>query len=494
MNENFFDLADGSALFGVTPVSNQFILEDLPAAQGDQVRVYLYGLMLCHNGEMDMGVGEMANRLGLEEEDVLSAYRHWEFHGLVERISEQPPRYRYVSPIKRMMSESGAADSRHARFNESIYAIYGNDQALASEAMRIAQEWVDVHHLPEDVVLTLVRHLRNIHVKSFNSKNANRLVSRLIDERVTDVQDALRIFEEDEKQREGATRVLRALGIRKRGPSQPELDAYARWTGEWGFSADAVLAACAETLSSREPTFGYLDAILNRMRQSHGGITSADEMRRRQEERDRRFEAVKRLYRALGISAAPDEGALSVYESFLAIYPDEEIILLAAEQCGGTKRGDLPMVQQLLERWRERGLRSAAEIRAHVERCGEQDQFIRSLQEQWGMKARVSAADRSLLDRWEQEWGFSRELIRGCADWASGAERPMAYLDAVLRGLREKGIRTPEEAERQREKLPPAARQIRPVSAQQYHQREYREGDSPDWLMEQWKEMNGDAQ
>ncbi len=42
-----FGFDEQYAYYGVTPVDNQFILEYLPNATGDAVRVYLYGLMQC---------------------------------------------------------------------------------------------------------------------------------------------------------------------------------------------------------------------------------------------------------------------------------------------------------------------------------------------------------------------------------------------------------------------------------------------------------------
>ena len=42
-----FGFDERYAVFDVTPVDNQFILEYLPAAKGDYVKVYLYGLTQC---------------------------------------------------------------------------------------------------------------------------------------------------------------------------------------------------------------------------------------------------------------------------------------------------------------------------------------------------------------------------------------------------------------------------------------------------------------
>ena len=40
-----FGFDEQYAMFDVTPVANQFLLEYMPMARGDYVKVYLYGLM-----------------------------------------------------------------------------------------------------------------------------------------------------------------------------------------------------------------------------------------------------------------------------------------------------------------------------------------------------------------------------------------------------------------------------------------------------------------
>ena len=42
--------------FGVTPLDNIFILDYLPAAKGDYVKVYLYALFLSQHPKEDMSL------------------------------------------------------------------------------------------------------------------------------------------------------------------------------------------------------------------------------------------------------------------------------------------------------------------------------------------------------------------------------------------------------------------------------------------------------
>ena len=46
-----FSFDEQAALFDVTPLPNQFILNYLPEASGDAVRVYLFGLVACYHHE-----------------------------------------------------------------------------------------------------------------------------------------------------------------------------------------------------------------------------------------------------------------------------------------------------------------------------------------------------------------------------------------------------------------------------------------------------------
>ena len=73
-----FGFDERYAVFDVTPVDNQFILEYLPAAKGDYVKVYLYGLTQCCHPQADMDMTSLSRELGMTEEEVQSAYRYWE--------------------------------------------------------------------------------------------------------------------------------------------------------------------------------------------------------------------------------------------------------------------------------------------------------------------------------------------------------------------------------------------------------------------------------
>ena len=107
----------------------------------------------------------------------------------------------------------------------------------------------------------------------------------------------------------------------------------------------------------------------------------------------------------------------------------------------------------------------------------DQTALIREMRKIWGTdETRVGKADRSLVSKWENEMGFSREMILATAPFAAEAKQPMVYLDKILANYKEKGINTPEEARREHEKSKtagPSRARGKTVSAQDYDQRDY---------------------
>jgi hypothetical protein len=67
---------------GITSVENTFILEYLPVSDGNAVKVYLYGLFLCKNPDNDLFIEDVATKLNLSKDEILSIFSYWEEFGL----------------------------------------------------------------------------------------------------------------------------------------------------------------------------------------------------------------------------------------------------------------------------------------------------------------------------------------------------------------------------------------------------------------------------
>ncbi|MDO4483159.1 MAG: DnaD domain protein [Clostridia bacterium] len=493
-----FSFGDQFAMFDVTPVENQFILEYMPGARGEFVKVYLYGLLHCYHPQENMSIQQMSHDIDVSEEDILAAYRHWERKGLVRRISDQPPVWQYLNKKEQiLMHADTGVDSAYETFAEALHAQFGHERKLSGKEINLAYEWVEELGLPMEVVLLLVQHKIETRGKNFTMKSAEPLAVTLASEKAHTLEDAEVVLRREKDIYEGSKRIVRRLG-KRREPSVPEQEMYRKWVREWGYTYSAIEAACSETTKG-EPTFAYLEGILQGMMRRNGGaMTSAAEVNKRQSEDKTRIEPLKALLQQLNTkSATINENTLSAYHDMRQLYGDD-IILLAGKECAARGKSDLDSVRQLLNVWKRRNLQSAEEIKAYMQLIDKQNTLISSLFEAWGSKSRITAGDRALVQKWKEEWGFSSDFILYCGMFAANAEKHMPYLDGVLKSFHEKNITTPEAAaaahreyQLQQTKVPAAAAQKpgKTVIEQQYEQRTYEtNNDLPDWMIKRMEE------
>ena len=99
----------------------------MPNADGDFVKVYLYGLMQCYHPVQSASIETIARELRMEVRQVENAFGYWERVGLVRRVSDNPPAYAYINlkqlELNRAQDDDGLY--RYADFNNSLQALFG---------------------------------------------------------------------------------------------------------------------------------------------------------------------------------------------------------------------------------------------------------------------------------------------------------------------------------------------------------------------------------
>lgn len=470
------------AMFGTTPVDNQFILEYLPEAPDGYVKVYLYGLLQCYHPSKDLDVDALAHILSMEKDEIMTAFRYWERRGFVERISDNPPAFRYVNRRQKESAGAFVPDPEYERFGENLYGAFNNERRLHGNEISQCYEWVEELHLAPEVVIMLIKHMIYTKGKNFKISTAESVAMMLADEGANTLEAADEVLSRERSIYDGTRNILKRFG-KRRLPSEDEQKLYRKWVREWGFTDEMIQEACGETVKG-DPNMGYLDGILSRIREktkNGNSVRKAEDVRRALDD----HKPLKELLSVLGTGSVNDT-TLDIYQKMLEIY-SAEVILLAGRECAA-RSGGLEDVQKLLEAWNKRGLRNETDILEYIDRFKAQNRFISELKDLWGARGHGNAAERSMLTRWTEQWGFRSEAILYAASFASGKDNPMVYLDTVLKKYAEKGIHTSEEMERDHENFSqvrpdahnPSKNTVKTVYAQQYTQREY--DDSTNYL------------
>lgn len=469
----FGKFADGAAMFSTTPVENLFMLEFMPAAPGDFVRVYLYGLMICHHPQLADGIDGVAKALNLDVDTVLNACRYWEREGLVVRLSDNPPTFEFHSCQDAMNARPQIEKDYYENrdFTSALQNLFGTD-ILHPKQYTMASDWVEVMGLPQEVVLYMVRReleksgKRRLPETVF--KHLDKTALELANREIRTLQAAQQYFDYDEAAGICAAAVLKKFNYRRK-PTAPEESMAKKWLHEWNFTQDAVLEACEKTVNSGNPSFNYLDAILDGMRSEDGSVTDADMLRARAEAEDDEFRRVKAVLTEMGQrNPTPTETDRALYESIVQLGFEHDVVMIAART---GKKQTMEELGTMLAKWADQGLFTMAAYEQFRQKRALLDQLLLALFERAGIERSPRQADRQLMQDWQQKHDLDMILLAG--EMSRGTETPMRYIDATLARWARDGVTTPEAAQ----KAKPAPRTETPREAGNFSQREYKKED-----------------
>ena len=85
-----FKFSSEASLDGSVTVETKFIVEYMPYADGDYVKVYLYALSLAaRKNDPDDSIERLARRLDLDIATVDAAFDYWTEQGLMSRLGDE---------------------------------------------------------------------------------------------------------------------------------------------------------------------------------------------------------------------------------------------------------------------------------------------------------------------------------------------------------------------------------------------------------------------
>lgn len=472
--------------FGVTAVENLFITEYLPAADGDKLKVYLYGLYQSQFAGENFGVPELAAVLSMEESAVLGALRYWERRRLVERVQDNPPQYVFHHLGQRLITgqDQISGDEQYIMFSEAVNTQLGGRRKLRESDISMAYEWVEELGLRQEVVLMLLNHFADTRGAHFSFKSAQTTAVMMKEEGINTPDEAEQYFNHSKKTHQGARAVLAQFNLR-RLPTEPELALYRRWTEQWGFDEKSVLEAVKETVSANNPSFSYLNGILERLKNKAPGKGKISVAAQLQEE-SRDAAEIRQVLMELGRPQISPFTLLPAYLSLRERFPFE-MILLAAKSVQA-RNGMFEDIEPRLISWREQGLESDRDVLAHLRALKQYEPLMRRVFENAGQEGRPGESDLMRLKSWES-MGSSRELILEAASQARSAKQKLPYIEKVLASWQKDGIRTPEAARAQANK--PQERQKKKVGFQDYEQTQPETPFVGPDLLKEAREANG---
>ena len=308
-----------------TTVSDIFIDQYMPKANGEFVKVYLYLLRATGSGAGIATISEIADHFSNTEADIIRALNYWASEGILQLQSGADGQIMGINLCSLSVSGMQAAQSNiqsavadNAAQNNLQNSVVNNaaqnistanirmqdsvveklksqttDKASSSQKEYTLDEIKEFRKNPDISELFFIIETYLKHTLSSTDTNmvlywlgerhfSSDLVEYLVEYCITKGHSSLRYMNKvalgwadagiktvDQAKDDAAAHsqiyysVMKALGITGRNLVDSEVSLINKWVGEYGFDIELVKAACSKTISAiQKPSFEYTDSIL----------------------------------------------------------------------------------------------------------------------------------------------------------------------------------------------------------------------------------------
>ena len=308
-----------------TTVSDIFIDQYMPKANGEFVKVYLYLLRATGSGAGIATISEIADHFSNTEADIIRALNYWVSEGILQVQTGADGQIIGINLCSLSVSGMQAAQSNiqsavadNAAQNNLQNSVVNNaaqnistanirmqdsvveklksqtpDKAASSQKEYTLDEIKEFRKNPDISELFFIIETYLKHTLSSSDTNmvlywldelhfSTDLVEYLVEYCITKGHSSLRYMNKvalgwadagiktvDQAKDDAAAHsqiyysVMKALGITGRNLVDSEVSLINKWVGEYGFDIELVKAACNKTISAiQKPSFEYTDSIL----------------------------------------------------------------------------------------------------------------------------------------------------------------------------------------------------------------------------------------
>lgn len=315
---------------GYTSVSNIFISEYVPGANGEFVKVYLYLLHLMSLRSNNISISLLADTFNQTEADIMRALRYWDSLDVIS-LSFNGPGNGLSNIVLRDIKHTGQAANAMADPIAAESASVNSTSSYQTETVRAAKpdiKQTEVIYTAEPLKVSYSKEQLNgflandnfsmllfvieqymgrpLSTKETNSivyfydglKLSTDLIEYLFEycvehnkksinyiEKVAlswaskNIHTIAEAKEETSNHTDYIYQIMKAFGLSNREPAQHEKAMIAKWADTYCFDTDMIIEACNRTIKAiHQPSFEYADTILANWKNSN--VSSLEDVKK----------------------------------------------------------------------------------------------------------------------------------------------------------------------------------------------------------------------
>ena len=442
-----------------TVLDNRFISTYLPEANGDAIKIYIYGLFVCQESDSDISFEKFCNDVKLDKDVVSDCFRFWEELGIVNVLSEDPFIVKYL-PVTQSKPRKYSAE-KYGEFNKAL-------QVLIPERMITTNEYAAYFSLMEEnglkpeALLMIVKYCVDLKGGAIGLRYILKVANDFIARGIT---TTTKIEKElsDYSLKTGEFASLMNYILPNKKPQIEDLKLFEKWNKQLLYDIDTIIfIAKSAKIKNIEKLDKEIDVLYASKKFSEKEI--ADYYK----SKAKTTELAYAINRSLSVYT---EVIDPVIENYVIPWQnmgyDEETLLFLATYCFKKNRRSLEEMNEVVEKLYRNGLITLTSIAEYLKSISADDDFIKKLLLIAGLSRKPTEWDRANLKTW-RSWNFSDEMICEACAIAAGKSNPMSYVNAVLSGWKSEGIFTADKIRRTDKKVNPQAIQTRNYTKEEF--------------------------
>ena len=442
-----------------TVLDNRFISTYLPEANGDAIKIYIYGLFVCQESDSDISFDKFCNDVKLDKDVVSDCFRFWEELGIVNVLSEDPFIVKYL-PVTQSKPRKYSAE-KYGEFNKAL-------QVLIPERMITTNEYAAYFSLMEEnglkpeALLMIVKYCVDLKGGAIGLRYILKVANDFIARGIT---TTTKIEKElsDYSLKTGEFASLMNYILPNKKPQIEDLKLFEKWNKQLLYDIDTIIfIAKSAKIKNIEKLDKEIDVLYASKKFSEKEI--ADYYK----SKAKTTELAYAINRSLSVYT---EVIDPVIENYVIPWQnmgyDEETLLFLATYCFKKNRRSLEQMNDVVDKLYKNGLITLTSIAEYLKSISADDDFIKKLLLTAGLSRKPTEWDRSNLKTW-RSWNFSDEMICEACAIAAGKSNPMSYVNAVLSGWKSEGIFTADKIRRTDKKANPQAIQTRNYTKEEF--------------------------
>lgn len=267
------------------PLPMEFINKYMISANATYVKVYLYGLLKCYEGEEDVSNAAIAEALDILETDVSKAWRYWKKVGLVHSEGKGILIFDAVGtePVKEESSKTDAPKEQPKESSEKTKNASMKDISKAmginpkmKETVTMAEQllkkpltqreitslysFMQDYSMTQEMVLLLLEYC--VTMDKTNFSYIEKVADGWREQGINTLADATKVLNRLNKEVRMQKKCKKIFGL-DRELSQTELNYIARWVSEFSMSEAMIRTAYEKTVTNTgKISMPYMNTIL----------------------------------------------------------------------------------------------------------------------------------------------------------------------------------------------------------------------------------------